>query len=174
MMSIYTLLSNYLNTINETGVVSEYNPKHRTETGKDLSNFKLVKIDKRFISKHKEDISFLRKVNPIEKGWDSVAWMDGETMVAILSVNPEHRSGYRWISAIEINEPYRGYGLAPKILDHAVNIMKSEALSVNVSNKVALKIYEKYGFKTIPESLRAVKAGESKMYHMYLNYQGAR
>ena len=68
----------------------------------------------------------------------------------------------KWISGIEVSKKYKGYGLSYQLLDVAVNELKGNTLSVASDNKIAIHLYEKYGFVIDTDKKN------SKYYLMYL------
>ena len=59
--------------------------------------------------------------------------------------------------SIFVEKPYRGYGLGDKLLDQSIHKLGGNNLYVFADNKVAIRMYEKVGFK---EVRRGKKDGE--------------
>lgn len=81
----------------------------------------------------------------------AVSWWDGDRLVAIVS-EFDDAYGKRWLSYIEVTEPYRGHNLSTELLNYAVNGLGCTMLGVAKSNKVAIKVYQDYGFKIIGDN----------------------
>lgn len=90
----------------------------------------------------------------------AVSWWDSDKLVAVVS-EFDDAYGKKWLSYIEVTEPYRGHGLSEQLLDYAVNDLGCTMLGVAKSNKVAIKIYQDYGFKIIGDN-----PNNSKQYWM--------
>lgn len=60
-----------------------------------------------------------------------------------------HLNDNFYLLSLAINEQYRNYGIANKLIKKALdNLGKKEIyLNVRISNKIAIHLYEKYGFK---------------------------
>ena len=83
--------------------------------------------------------------------------MDEEKIVGILSITDKItkervRRHEIWITAIEVSQEYKGYKLGKQILNYAVKKEKARFLSVRKTNKIALNMYKKRGFKTYNET----------------------
>ena len=96
-------------------------------------------------------------------------WYDGQDIVGVGSVRHAitDAANYNWITAIQVNPKYKGYGLGKQILDFCVKKLNGDALTGAVDNNSACEMYKKDGFKVSKESLEDVKAGRRKVYFMY-------
>lgn len=54
----------------------------------------------------------------------------------------------KWIQALEVSKSFRGMGLGYAILDFAVTKLGGRYLSVRKTNKIAYRMFIKYGFKS--------------------------
>lgn len=93
----------------------------------------------------------------------AVSWWDNDKLVAVVS-EFDDAYGKKWVSYIEVTEPYRGHGLSKQLLDYAVNDLGCTMLGVAKSNKVAIKVYQDYGFKIIGDN-----PNNSKQYWMQIS-----
>lgn len=143
------------NTLINEGVVNKIDTNYVSKNKISLSRFNKEKINKTIIDKYKNDNKFLKHVDYDDNGY---IWFDKDSVVGIVTV--DDKKDYNWISAIEINQNYKGHNLGKQILDFAVKKLKGNALSVNKKNEVAIKMYKKYGFKIYKE--------DKNMYYMCL------
>ena len=74
-------------------------------------------------------------------------------------VNTEKKSdGHIWIQGLEVYGDNQGKGLGTQLLDHAVNDLNADRLSVNKKNTKAKSLYDKFGFNVYDE--------DDTMYYM--------
>ena len=135
--------------------IDKYIFENTIKEPKKLSSFKKKKITKEFINKYKSKYKFLKHIDT-DKDM-SFAWMDEEKIVGILSITDKIikervRRHEIWITAIEVSQEYKGYKLGKQILNYAVKKEKARFLSVRKTNKIALYMYKKRGFKTYNET----------------------
>ena len=76
------------------------------------------------------------------------AWFDNDKLVGYCMAND-----YGWLTAIEISNDYKGYGLGVQMLNFAKTNMGINRLGVHKDNEVAYKLYLKNGFKEVPSNL---------------------
>ena len=155
------VISTYTESSFKSTLQKDFKPKGQ----KKLSDFKTEKIDKSFITKYK-NTKLLKYINPEDTAY---AFMDNDKLVAIVAVDLSHKdTEHNWITAIEVTNDYKGYGLAKQLLDYAVKQLHGNALAVQNDNDIAKHTYEKYGFKASKESIDDVRSGRSKQLYMYL------
>ena len=135
--------------------IDKYIFENTIKEPKKLSSFKKKKITKEFINKYKSKYKFLKHIDTDKD--ISFVWMDEEKIVGILSITDkitkERVSRHEiWITAIEVSQEYKGYKLGKQILNYAVKKEKARFLSVRKTNKIALNMYKKRGFKTYNET----------------------
>lgn len=93
----------------------------------------------------------------IDKG-NVIVIMYRKEIIAFLNVYcNDVGTGEAYINNVEVYEPFRGYGLSNLLLEKALITVRENqfdyiALHVNVSNKIAISLYEKYGFKRTGET----------------------
>ena len=156
----------------ETSLTSEVKDGYKPKGHKNLSEFKTVKIDKNFIDKYKSDFKFLIHIMPSYRYQESVAWLDeSNKIVGVVAVKyPKTESdSTNMIRSLEISKDYQGYGLSKQILDYAVNTLKGNTLSVAIKNKLAIKVYNDYGFVITDDSKNKVNSGKQSYYQMTLD-----
>ena len=151
----------------ESTLKSEITPDYKAKGKLSLSNFTARKIDK-ITDEMKSSLSFFKHID--SKRDTTYVWYDNQEIVGVGSVRYVQCNdvNYNWITAIQVNPKYKGYGLGKQILDFCVKKLKGDALTVAIDNKIALEMYKKYGFEISKESLEDVKAGRRKVYFMYL------
>lgn len=120
-------------------------------------------LDKNFKSKSGVDFEYIDMKNPSTFKY----WANGDPEVAkdfysdkegliVLDKKNKIYAGYVYVTkganrefAIFVDDKYRGYGLGSKLLDLAINKYRANSLYVYDDNKVAIKMYEKAGFKEV-------------------------
>lgn len=142
----------------ETSLKSTIDDDFKAKGKKKLSSFKKCKINKDFIDKYKAQYKFLKHIDPND---EAVCWMDkADSIVGLVAVE-DKGNDIHYITALEVAKEYQGYGLGKQILDYAINNMKGNALTVYKNNEVAIRMYEKAGFKKDGKNYRG-------SYRMYL------
>ena len=79
------------------------------------------------------------------------------------------------ISTIAIHPDFRGHGFGDRLLQHALDYAASKGattitLEVRVSNRVALNLYHKYGFKVVGSRPRYYRDNNEDAYLMVLDH----
>lgn len=123
-------------------VVSKLDPDFTPGETLNLNKFNSLLITPASVKKYKDDcksLSHLRTSNEY-KGY---LFVDGEKTVAFVNVNVSLHT----IQALEVTGEYKGHGLSKQLLDFAVRKLQADNLTVNKNNKIAIRLYEKYGFK---------------------------
>ena len=101
------------------------------------------------------DEEYERWFNKIIGTGNVLAIIDNARIVAFSLLYCNHKdTGDAYLCNVFVLKDYRGIGLSCKLLDKAVAIckdlkFKSISLHVAIENKVAIRIYEKYGFKAV-------------------------
>lgn len=129
-----------------------------------LSSLKKIKITESIINKYKKEYPVLRHVrckDTDKYACDGYMWFKDDNLVCYVGSCQYTDDKTKWIVSLEIVPEYRGYGLSNQILDFCVKSMKCRYLSVGKTNKLAKKIYDKYGFKVYYE--------DKTMYYMTLD-----
>lgn len=154
-------------TVIESSLKSIVDPNYVAKGKLTLSTFKLEHVTNITKEMKKSSLSFLKHID--EKHGTCYLWKDRNNLVGVCAVKPvtANNKDYNWITAIQVNPNYRGYGLGEQILDFCIKKLKGNALTVAIDNQIALNMYKKHGFKISNESLEDVKAGRRKVYFMY-------
>lgn len=145
-------------------VSSTVSKDHKQKGHIKLSSLKKVRITEYLIDKYKKEYPVLRHVrckDTDEYVCDGYMWFKDDNLVCYVGSCQYTDDNTKWIVSLEILPEYRGYGLSTQILDFCVKSMKCKYLSVNKSNELAKKIYDKYGFKVYHE--------DKSMYYMTLD-----
>lgn len=153
------------NMIHENSMKSAIDKDFKAKGKLSLSEFKRVTFDKSIIDKYKNTTKNLKHTDPKDKGY---AWIDKDGNLAAYCTVDDSKDKNIWITAVEVTKDYQGYGLSKQLLDVATKELKANALSVSINNKLAKRVYEKYGFKVSKDSEESVKKGKSTMYFMYI------
>lgn len=145
-------------------VSSTVSKDHKQKGHIKLSSLKKVRITEYLIDKYKKEYPILRHVrckDTDEYVCDGYMWFKDDNLVCYVGSCQYTDDNTKWIVSLEILPEYRGYGLSNQILDFCVKSMKCRYLSVGKTNKLAKKIYDKYGFKVYYE--------DKTMYYMTLD-----
>lgn len=140
--------------VNES-VSSNIEKDYHSKGKKNLSSFQKIELTENNIKRYKDAAKYLshfRYGNP----YVGYIWIDNNNVVGACCTNKDTYT----IQAIEISKNYQGYGLSKQILDICKSF-NGYLLTVNKSNKVAISLYEKYGFDIYKET--------DTMYFMVLN-----
>jgi hypothetical protein len=93
----------------------------------------------------------------------TLTWYDGIKKVATILTDTEPASdGYKWFGSFEVYPEYRRRGLGDQIIKLITSKYGAGALAVLKTNKPAINLYKKNGFKISKERL------DDKYYYMYL------
>lgn len=147
---------------------NDYKPKgHRS-----LYDFNKIHITKELTKKFRDQgklIKWMRDQDP-KYGDDCFLWVDdnGDYVGAVTYDQEYDKDHHKWISGIDIAYKYAGYGIGKQILEEAI-FAGANALDVQKDNMVALKMYERRGFRISEESKKKVDANESVTYQMFLD-----
>ena len=106
------------------------------------------------------NIDYLKKENPFLKNYIFLKNNEPIGLISYSLIYDRIELEYIWVH-IE----HRKKGIASKLMDMMINIeAKNITLEVNVKNKGAIKLYEKYGFKIV--SVREKYYGNDDAYLM--------
>ena len=128
---------------------SNIDKDHKQKGSKRLNQFKVNNLDKSFIDTCRKTnldayTKYLRHIR-VNNDTSGCIYTDKDKIVAILNTETK-KNGMIWIQALEIAEEYQGYGLSKQLLLIATKKYNAKYLSVDKNNKVAIDIYEKFGF----------------------------
>jgi ribosomal protein S18 acetylase RimI-like enzyme len=81
------------------------------------------------------------------------------------------RRGDFYLACVAVDEKSRGLGIGTFILEHSLELARDEGmqravLNVDVNNKGAKRLYERFGFKVFGKNSFPWIGGEKGMYHM--------
>ena len=102
---------------------------------------------------------------------------DGERLIGITGFNrmARQRASHRGeLVQVYVDSNYRGQNIGEKLLRQALDYafrldgIEQVQLSVIASNKIAIKLYEKLGFRTFGIQPRYFKAGETYMDQQFM------
>lgn len=137
---------------------SNLDPEHKQKEKKNLFDFKVTKS----IECYENDPIFENAY--VHTDVQRFLFVDGKNRVAAyLEVDKEI------IPFLKVSIDYRGCNLGYQLLDFAVKRCGARKLSCDPNNKIALRMYQNYGFKVTDESEELVKEGLEKLYKMVLN-----
>lgn len=109
-----------------------------------INKFNKILINKENIDKYKSSCSALKHIKDDAKGFLFIDNKD--SVAALIAVN--EKDGEKWITALEVFDPYKGLNLSYDLLNIATNDLGATKLSVRKNNNIAKHVYDKYGFKT--------------------------
>ena len=139
-------------TMDETK--SSLNTNYKPKGKLNLSSLRKERITSELIDKFKSEYPFLKHVRCKDTDTyvcDGYIWFKNDKLVCMVGSCKYTDDNTKWIVSLEIMKEYKGYGLSSQIVDFAVKELHCNYLSVNKNNEIALKVYEKYGFKTYHE-----------------------
>ena len=112
--------------------------KIRESIKEDIDNIKKIELD---------NYGYILTDEAINDNLHSYFIMEDENFLGYISI--WHDENKAQIESIVINDKNKGYGQT--LFKYALDYLKNYiiTLEVRVSNKVAIHIYEKYGFKTV-------------------------
>ena len=146
--------------IHETSVSSELDKNYKTKGKKSLSDFKCIKINEDNIKQFKE-LKHLRT-----KNCDGYMYLDGDNLACFYNTERKDNGEY-WIQAIEVLPLYKNYSLGTQLLKKCESL-GANRLSVNKSNKVAINMYKKNGWKEYDNSDSMIFMSKGTIKESYL------
>lgn len=152
--------------INEHKLVSKIDDDWKPKGHKDLNKYRTIPLKgltgDTFYAKK---LPILKHINPDH---DVIIWMNGSDPVAVGACRDDGTDpDIKWLTALEVADNYKGYGLGPQVLEYMTKAKGCNALSVFRKNEVAKAMYEKYGYRESEPSKAGIKAGQQKMHFMY-------
>lgn len=127
------------------------NGSHIQKGYKNLKDFRRESISEQLVQKYKDKFTFLKHLRTGDNINGFIYFDDNDNIVAIIAVETKY-DDEKWIQALEVSKDYQEYGLSRQLLKVATKELGAKYLSVNKSNKLAIKIYENFGFITYEES----------------------
>lgn len=113
-------------------------------------NYKVVKFPSdlaiEYLSKDKEQSKYLDKLIKDFKG-EIIIDTDKNKLIGNVFINSTKEKGF--ITNLEVKKEYRRQGFGDMLLNDAIKKYKAKDLTVNIDNEVAIKMYEKHGFKKV-------------------------
>lgn len=109
--------------------------------------YKRIPSSEENVIKYKKQYSKLSHVK-VGNGFDGVILIDGDIFVAVLQCN----INTKYIVALEVSDKYRRKGIAGSLLNLAIKKFECNKLTVNKTNKEAIALYEKHGYKLVKEN----------------------
>lgn len=151
--------------ITEHKLVSKIDNDWMPKGHKDLNKYKTIPLKgltgDTFYAKK---LPILKHINPDH---DVTIWMNGSDPVAVGACRDDTDPDIKWLTALEVADNYKGYGLGPQVLEYMTKVKGCNALSVFRKNEVAKAMYEKYGYRESEPSKAGIKAGQQKVHFMY-------
>lgn len=160
-------IKDYLSNYSNMPSASEKDPFHETYYGKvfDIEESKDAStIDASFKKKNGKSFKYMQfpgaeaeKYMSKDNHWNKESIDDFKTRkMGEIAVNVKNDEVAGWIfvnasgtiGPLRVYDDYRGYGISNTLVDDAINKYHGKELGVYKDNEVALKLYEKHGFKT--------------------------
>lgn len=96
-------------------------------------------------------LSYFKNINPkhdqkIVMWTYKNTWTNENDIVALAAVRYDIDK-YKWITAMQINNKYKGRGLDDQIIDYCIDTMDASAIALSPKNKDLIELYKKHGFK---------------------------
>lgn len=159
-------------TMSESTHASTVDDDHVQGKQYDLRDFTQITVTEEWFRSMKKSYKFLSHIPATKQGVDTIAWMDHNQLVAIVSVDTEPSKRERiWIHNIQVANEYRGHGLSKQILRYVIDKYKTNALAVKSDNLLAHKVYQDIGFifgsgpDDIMGDSRIMYLNDSTVYH---------
>ena len=112
----------------------------------DLKKMYNVYMDPDSLAKYEDEHRQLAHVNKNARDLRGHMYFWKHELACFVSI--EKRGDKNWIDTLEVCKPFRGQLLSIQLLDVAVKTFKATDLKVHKENKRAIRIFEKYGFRT--------------------------
>ena len=145
-------------SINEATIESVLEKDHEQKGKRSLSEFKKVPIDEKFLKEFTNKTKLLKEADKSEFGF---GWLDSDNnLVGYVMCND-----WGWITAVEVSNQYKQYGLGKQLLKYAIDHMGGNRLGVHENNEVAKRLYRSMGFREV--SAKSINgSGEKGMIFM--------
>ena len=119
--------------------------------GLKLTSFKKMKITKQLCDKLSKKYPMIKHLR-INSNTNGFFFMESsEKLVATIVVETKENDE-KWIQALEVESDFKGRKLGHQLLEFAVTQMGARFLSVRKTNKIAINLYKKHGFKIYNET----------------------
>lgn len=163
-MSNFKKVLEILNPVLSSSLRSDIDPQHKQKEKKKLTDFKLVRSDEGYTN---DPIFDNALVHP---DVDRYLFIDEQNRVAAyLEISKSTCSSDVTIPFLKISDKYRGCALGYQLLDFAVKKLGANRLAVDPDNKIALRMYQNYGFEITEESKEWVNRDpENSWYRIVL------
>ena len=138
-----------LNTIYDKIIASILTEDEKSDINQSL---KRVRITKDFVKRYKNDYATLKHFD-----YDNdigYAWVTDYTIAGMCAVDRSDRDNRIYITILDVADLYKKQGLGTEILRFCINKLQANSLTVRKTNKVAIHMYEKNGFKIVSENDR--------------------
>lgn len=91
--------------------------------------------------------------------------VDGETLVGFIMGDIRRRKAEAWIATFCVAPGYRQQGVGSTLLEMCESQIDMERikLSVRVSNKSAIRLYERFGYKVVGTWMNYYRGGEDAL-----------
>lgn len=116
-----------------------------------LSSLKKVKITKQLCDKLSKNYPRVKHLR-INSNTNGFFFMKNSENLVLTIVVETKNNDEKWIQALEVEPEFRGHNLGNQLLDFAINQMDARFLSVRKTNKIAISLYKKHGFKIYDET----------------------
>jgi len=122
----------------------------------------LVSCDNDFIPSLSSKVNIYDYSIKLLKNSEIISLICNEKLIGLLAIycnNFINKEAF--ISVVCLSKDYRGYGLSKVLLEKSIEIAKNKnflkiKLEVNKNNKIAIKLYNKFGFKKILENSETI------------------
>lgn len=143
--------------INESADKSTFVDNFKLKTGKKIKYYTARENDiDKYLSKYSHDNIEFRYPNV--KYWIIAVDKSKDKIVGTCAINYQNI-----VKALLVDPDYRGYGIGETLFRDIINKFGGNKLGVYADNQVALRLYEKYGFKKVAED----KDKNGELYYIY-------
>ena len=115
-----------------------------------MPDIRTVELTRALVDKHKAKVRYLSHVRINNKTKGFAAFI-GNDLVGVVNTEEKNAKSI-WIQALEVSKEYQKQGIGKTLLDMAMKRLHANFLSVRKTNKVAIEMYKKKGFRIADET----------------------
>ena len=115
--------------------------------GINLANLKYYPLNEPNIKAYSNSFNSINHIRLTDE-YEGLIMVYNKNPVGFINVNKETKC----IQAFEINPEYRSQGFGERLLSHAIDTLHCDNLSVRKTNKAAISLYDKLGYKKYKET----------------------
>lgn len=117
-----------------------------------------------------KDLSIIQSIDKKSNNDIRLDFYKDNSHIGTINIGTGNEAGF--IRNFEVNSKYRGKGFGTKILEYVIKNYDIKDLIVTPSNKVAISLYEKMGFKRKPKIYKEPTEGYDVYWYIYESCYG--